>query len=293
VKRSRRGLSASLLGLLLCLGAAPAQAVEMHTYGRPFCEGAKVRDYEAPLAKLPPVRHAPENRDLPFGPRNMSIYQSAFSRVIVGEGGFGYRFFDETYGIREHVNLDWDVRTTLWRIDRRGDVLRRVDGEDQYFGVVTDIGEISFWLDTPPAPALYRYDIEFRDHTSGALLGSYSEYLRVVRPTFHAGIAVNRDRVRPGETVFARVENRGTSWIEFGLSYEVQRREGDRWVEQDLGVDGWLLPAIFMPSGQTGWCMPYRMPADAAPGRYRFVKGLSFSGRRNGKRALAAFDVRR
>lgn len=263
----------------------------MHAYGHQFCKGVKVRDYEAPLDRLPSVRHAPENEDLPFGPRNMSIYQSAFSRVIVGKGGFGYRFFDETYGIREKVDLDWDVKTTLSRIDRRGMVLRQVASEDQHFDLVRDIGEMSFWLDTPPGPSLYRYDIEFRDHGSGDLLGAYSEYLRVVKPTFHAGIAVNLDQVRPGQRVLARVENRGTSWINFGLEYAVQRLEGDRWVEQDLGVDGWLLPMILMSGGQSGWCMPYRVPADAAPGRYRFVKGLGFSGRRDGKRATAAFSV--
>src|SRR3954447_9857341 len=107
----------------LGIAVAPAVAVEMHTYGRAFCEGKKVRDYEGPLGRLTPVRHVRSNEDLPFGPRNMSIYQSAFSRVIVGEGGFGYRFFDDTYGRRKEVHLDWDVTTTLSRIDRRGQVV--------------------------------------------------------------------------------------------------------------------------------------------------------------------------
>lgn len=288
--RSPLFLTSLLVLTALAIGAAPAQAVEMQSYGRTFCKGEGVRDYEAPLDQLPRVRHAPDNEDLPFGPRNMSIYQSAFSRVIVGEGGFGYRFFDETYGIREQVRLDWDVTTALSRIDRRGEVLRQAGGEDQHFGVVRDIGEMNFWLDAPRRLGLYRYDIEFRDHASGDLLGSYSEYLRVVKPTFHAGIAVDRDHVRPGQRVLARVENRGTSWINFGLEYEVQRLEGDRWVEQDLGVDGWRLPMILMQGGQSGWCMPYRVPADASPGQYRFVKGLGFAGR-GGKRATAAFRV--
>jgi hypothetical protein len=292
--RRSSSITALLVFVALPVGTVPAQAVEMHTYGRPFCQGKKVRDYEAPLAHLPQVRHAPENEDLPFGPRNMSIYQSALSRVIVGKGGFGYGFFDDTYGIREKVDLDWDVKTTLSRIDRRGQVLRQVDSEEQYFGVVTDIGEeMRFWLDTPAGPALYRYDIEFRDHASGDLLGSYSEYLRVVKPTFHARIAVNRPLFHPGEQAFARIENRGTSWIEFGLPYAVERFEGGRWVDQPLGVGAWLMPAIFMAGGQTGWCMQYRVPADASPGLYRFVKGLTFwkRGERDGKRATAAFRV--
>lgn len=277
----------------LVVAAAPALAVEMHTYGRAFCKGDLVRDYEAPIDRLPPVRRVRSNEDLPFGPRNMSIYQSALSRVVVGEGGFGYRFFDDTYGRREKVHLDWDVTTTLSRIDRRGQVLRQVASEEQYFGVVREIDEMDFWLDTPagPRPALYRYDIEFEDHSSGEGLGRYSEYLRVVRPTFHAGIAVDRDRVFPGEKVFARIENRGTSWINFGLEYEVQKLEGGRWVDQDLGVDGWLLPMILMGGGGSGWCMPYSVPLEATPGRYRFVKSIGFAGGRAAKRAIAAFAV--
>jgi len=283
-----------ILTALASLGVAVATAVavEMHTYGRDFCKGQQVRDYEGPLDRLPAVRHVHSNEDLPFGPRNMSIYQSAFSPLIVGEGGFGYRFFDDTYGTRKAVHLDWDVTTTLSRIDRRGEVVRQIASEQQYFGVVTKIDEMTFWLDTPagPRPALYRYDIEFDDHSSGEVLGRYSEYLRVVRPTFHARIAVDHDRVRPGERVFARIENRGTSGVSFGLEYEVQKLEGGRWTKQDLGVDGWLLPLIVMSGGGSGWCMPYDVPSDASPGHYRFVKHLGF-GERHSKRATAAFTV--
>ena len=249
-----------------------------------------MHDYEAPLDRLPPVRRVPEH--LPFGPPEMSLFRPPLGRVIVGEGSFGYGVSEEADSIRRQVRLDWDVRTTLSRIDRRGRVVRQVDAEDQHFGVVREVEDMSFWFNTPPGPALYRYDIEFRDHLSGALLGSYSEYLRVVKPTFHAGIAVNRRHARPGQKVFARVENRGTSWIEFGLYYEVQRFEGGRWVDQDLGDGVWALPLIYMRSGQSGWCMRYRVPTEASPGRYRFVKDLGFIGRR-GKRAVAAFRVGR
>lgn len=261
----------------------------MQEYNRPFCNGAPVHDYEAPLDRLPPVRRVGLEEDLPFGPRNLSIYQVS-SRVVVGEGGFGYRFSDDTFGVREEVRLEWDVSTAISRVDRRGNVLREIAAEDRYFGVVTDADELDFWLDTPAGLALYRYDTEFRDHVSGAVLGSYSEYFRVVKRSYAAGVAVNRDRVRPGQKVFARIENRGTGSVEFGLSYAVERFERGRWVEQDLGVDGWLLPLIVMPGGGSGWCMPYRVPRDASPGRYRFVKELGLGGRRD-KRAVAFFRV--
>lgn len=288
----QRFLLAFLTGLCLAcgLGASPAAAIEMPTYGRAFCRGTTLHDYDGVLEHMPPVRHVPENEDLPFGPRNMSIYQSAISHLIVGRGGFGYGFFDDTYGRRKQVRLDWDVMTRLWRIDRHGTPLQQVGGEEQHLGVVAEIDELSFWLDTPPGPSLYRYDIEFRDHGSGRLLGSYSEYLRVVVPTFHAGIAVNRRRFEAGQEAFARVENRGTSWLEFGLAYSVQRFEGGRWASQPLGSGVWPAIGLFMGGGSSGWCMRYRIPPDAAPGWYRFVKGLGFPGH-GGRQARAAFRV--
>jgi len=277
-----------------------ADAIDMQTYGKPFCKGQKVRDYERPLNRMPPVRHPPLERDLPFGPRNMSIYESAFSRVIVGRGGFGYAFFDETYGVRKEVRLFWDVTATLSRISRRGRVLRQIDSTRQSFGVVRQIDDLSFWLDTPSGPALYRYDIEFWDSRSGELLGAYSEYLRVVRPRFRVGIAVHRSLLRPGGLALARVENRGTLWASFGLPYSVQRYEGGAWTGVPLFVRrpgepqaAWPLVGISMHGGQTGWCMAYRIPADAEPGRYRFVKSIGRDLSGDGRFYTAGFRVRR
>ncbi|MEZ5077372.1 MAG: immunoglobulin-like domain-containing protein [Solirubrobacterales bacterium] len=226
------------------------------------------------LDRLPAVRHPPVDERLPFGPRNLSLYRAAWSRVAVGRGGFGYRFFDETFGVRKKVVLRWDVTTTLTRIDRRGRVVRIVDGEHQYLGVERDIGDRSFWLDAPRGPALYRYDIEFRDHRSGEVLGSYSEYFRVVRTKIRMRIATSHDTVRPGQTIFARVENPGTVWASFGVEYAVQRFEGGVWTHQPLGGGVWPAIGLYMSSGGSGWCMRYRVPAGAAPGSYRFVKQM-------------------
>lgn len=296
------------LGILICMALAftvfwiappIAGAIEMKTYGKPFCKGQKVHDYERILDRMPPVRRPPLERDLPFGPRNMSIYQSALSRVVVGRGGFGYAFFDETFGIRKEVRLFWDVTATLSRIDRRGRILRQIASTSQSFGVVQQIDDLSFWLDAPQGPALHRYDIEFRSSRSGDLLGRYSEYLRVVKPRFRVGIAIHRKILRPGGLALARVENRGTVWSSFGLPYSVQRYEEGSWTGVPLFVQKpgepqlvWPLIGIFMEGGQTGWCMSYRVPADAEPGRYRFVKSI---GRdlRGGRRYTAEFRVAR
>jgi hypothetical protein len=293
-------------GVALAVGAIlvhapPVQAVEMRTYGKAFCKGQKVQDYERVLDRMPSVRRPPLERDLPFGPRNMSIYQSASSRVIVGRGGFGYAFFDETYGVRREVRLFWDVTATLSKISRRGQVLRQVDSTRQSFGVVRQVDDLSFWLDTPPGLALYRYDIEFRDSRSGDLLGAYSEYLRVVKPKYKVGIAAGRRVFRSGQLAFARVENRGTIWAFFGLPYGVQRYEGGGWTGVPLFVQKpgepqvvWPAIGLIMQGGHSGWCMAYRIPADAKPGRYRFVKSIGrLDSRGRGRTYAAEFRVRR
>ncbi len=283
-------VAAALVAMLFWI-APTAYAVDMPTFGKRFCKGDPVQDYEAILDRMPSVRHPPASEQLPFGPRNLSLYQSAISRVIVGRGGFGYGFFDDTYGVREEVHLYWDVTTTLSRITRNGSVIRTIDSENQYLGVVKKIGDRSFWLDVPPGPAFYRFDIEFRDHRSGEMLGSYSEYLRVVKPRFRARLTVNRTSFRPGESAYARIENPGTIWAEFGVPYAVQRLDGADWTRAPGAPQGpWIMPLLFMGSGGTGSCMRYQIPTDAEVGRYRFVKGIAPMGGK-GRGYFTEFDV--
>jgi hypothetical protein len=163
VSAGRSRLSAVFFAALLAIAVplvvpAASPAIEMHTYGKPFCEGQK----------------------------------------LVGKGGFGYGFFDETYRERA-LHLDWDVTTTMSLVGRRGVVKCTVASEQQHLGVVRHIENHSFWLDTLSRPALYRYDIEFRDHGMGELLGAYSEYLRVVKPVFRARLGIDRTVFLPGQ----------------------------------------------------------------------------------------------
>jgi hypothetical protein len=279
-KISLTAIAALIAGLLAAQGAA----IGMPTYGKAFCEGRTLHDYERVLEQLPPVRKPPEQ--LPFGPRNLSFYSAAFSRVVVGKGGFfGYGFFDETYRSRV-LDLDWDVTTTLTRVGRRGGVIRTVATQHRYLGVVENIGEergLSFSV--PATSALYRYGIEFRDHASGEALGSYAEYFRVVKPTYHVRLGIDRTVFRPGQTAYARVENRGSVWAGFGLGFDIQHLGPSGWRRDPASPSG-LVPAVLVAakSGTAGWCMRFRIPPDLAPGRYRFAKGMGalFYGRQGG-----------
>jgi hypothetical protein len=286
-----RRLSTALVALLmiLCARAIPASAIEMQTFGKPWCKGAPVHDYRAPLKSLPQVQHPPEQ--LPFGPPKLSLYDPSFP-VIVGEGGFGYGFFDETYRDRT-LHLNWELTARVSRINNRGESMQTVKTRTLRLEEVSRPGEIDLRLRVPAGPALYRYDLEFHDLQSGELLGSYSEYLRVVRRTFHARIAVNRPAFRPGQTAYARVENPGTEGIFFGLDYDVQRFDSGRWVHYPSGPSGgWLLIGLSMGSGGSGWCMRFHVPATAEPGWYRFIKDLAPASRfRHEHMYTAAFRV--
>lgn len=287
-----RRLSTVLVALLaiLCARAVPASAAVFATYGKSWCKGTPVRDYWAPLKALPSVRRAPEQ--LPFGPHNLNLY-SIGSQVIVGKGGFGYGFFDKTYRHRT-LRLSWEVSARISRIDSRGEPIQVIKTRTLRLTDVPDPAEeIDLWLGVPAGPALYRYDLEFHDLQSGELLGSYSEYLRVVRRTFHARIAVNRPTFRPGQTAYARVENPGTEGIFFGLEYDVQRFDAGRWAHYPSGHGGGtLLIGLSMGSGGSGWCMRFHVPATAEPGWYRFVKNLAPARRfRHERMYTAAFRV--
>jgi hypothetical protein len=286
-----RRLSTVLVALLaiLCARTIPASAIEMPTFGKSWCKGTSVHDYRGPLNALPPVQHPPEQ--LPFGPPKLNLYSTAFSPVIVGEGGFGYGFFDETYRDRT-LHLNWELTARVSRISSRGETLRTVRSRTVRVTDTSNPDEIDLWLRVPADPALYRYDLEFHDLQSGELLGTYSEYLRVVRRTFHARIAVNHKAFHPGQDAFARIENRGSEWVEFGVSYDVQRFEGGHWGPSLLGERTWPAVAIVMSGGGSGFCMRYRIPPDAHPGRYRFTKGLGSLDRKQGGVRTAVFRVR-
>jgi len=147
-------------------------------------------------------------------------------------------------------------------------------------------------------PALYRVDIVFRNRT-GKRLGAYGQYFRVVSPLQDARLRLNATSYRPGETVYARVENFGTELVTYGVSYSIERYNGTSWGEAPESPNGpWILPLLFSQPGTSGRCSGFSIPTEMTPGRYRFAKpadyaGHSGSGPRREVRVLltAEFDV--
>ena len=106
-------------------------------------------------------------------------------------------------------------------------------------------------------------------------------------------LRVEQSSLTTGELALARVENHGTELIQFGRAYAVQRFSDGSWEEAPGSPDGpWFMDLQSLRSGISSACMRYRVPADATPGWYRFVKTTtSVSGRDTARSLRAPFRV--
>jgi hypothetical protein len=194
VATSRR-LAALCLSVLALfpLGAGTAAAV-----ATPFCEGTVARDYEAPFERMAPD-HPPPEGELPFGPRNMSMFRIEWKSIALRGANLGYRFGAKNADTRT-LHLNWDVTARLLRLDARGRVVgeagrkrQRIRDAGGYDRDGIDLPEFAFPADEV---GLYRFDLSFR-RLSGKALASYSEYFRVVPRTIETELRLS-GRAAPG-----------------------------------------------------------------------------------------------
>lgn len=258
----------------------------------PFCASNEIiRDFG--IDRLGTVHEVPDDGDLPFAPPSVSVYAPTIGRILTERGSYGLGFFEENY--RGTVRLDWTVTAQMWALDRRGEPLREVDRGTVAIGRLDALDQPNLLLETGGRRGFYRYDIQFADR-GGEALGSYSTYLKLVRPFWKARLGLDRSVYRPGQLVLSRPENLGTKWAIYGESYGVQRRERGGWVPAPALRQGFWLAWLGMAApGTSGRCSALRLPADVARGRYRIVKhlGEQVSPRRSRSHWLTApFTVR-
>jgi hypothetical protein len=258
---------------------------------RPFCNGVVVRDYLKPLKRLPALRKPPAELHLPFGPRAVQLLSSNPLQVGAGEIGFSLAY--DALPRR----LDWLVTAKLTQISAGGDAFgkletRQVKVERPSRGTFDD-----FFFTVSAEPALYRIEIVFRNK-SNRKLGAYGEYFRVVPSRQDARLRLNATSYRPEKTVYARIENLGTVLVTYGVPYSIEWYDGSSWVKAPESPKGpWILPLLFSQPGTSGNCFGFTIPAEMAPGLYRFVKSVNYSteSRRAGRRApvtlTAKFEV--
>lgn len=254
-------LAALLLASLLCAPAAMAEAPA-------FCHERFVRDYEAPLREMPRQDPPPEG-ELPFGPRNFGIHRIDRTPLAFEGSHFGYRFGGKHEGARV-LDLGWRALAVARVVDTHGRAKRVAGSRHWRVNRVKDLDplEIAF-----PAehPGFYRVDLRIAT-LDGRRQVAYRDYFRVLRRSNDVSIRVSAGSVRPGETIWGLLENRGAGQLSTRGYLDLERTEGDAWAPVPLpptprsvmGV-GWIIGP-----GEVGWCQRFDVPADAVPGRYRF-----------------------
>lgn len=262
MRKVRAGVAGiAVLTLFVCPAGAAAAA--------DFCKQRFARDYEAPLREMP-RRHPPPEGELPFGPRNLSIYSPEGTSVVLEGSAVGYRLASKNPYARV-LHLNWSVRATLRAVDRRGRVKGVIDRRRRHLRTVKDQDHLKF-LFAARHPGFYRVDIRFR-RLGGARLGVYRGYFRVLRRSVDVSLVTSGSAFHPGETVYGHLENRGASRIVAPVYLGVERYENGSWaaVEQPLTPSSVRRPVWWLEPGEVSRCHGFPISAATLPGAYRFT----------------------
>jgi hypothetical protein len=288
----RRRLAPVLIGVLVlasfaCVpaaGADPAAGVEA-----PFCHQRYVRDYQAPLREMPRP-HPPPEGELPFGPRNFGIHRIDRTPAVLEGSRFGYRFGGKHEGTRV-LDLGWRAVAVAWSVDRRGRRRGLLGKRRWQVERIKDLDalEIAFPADHP---GFFRIDLRIVARQGLRHVG-YRDYFRVLRRSNEVSIGVSAATVHPGESIWARLENAGAGQLSSPGYLNLERAEGEAWVpisipptpRSVMGVR-WLLGP-----GEIAWCQRLDVPADAAPGSYRFSTPINLANTGNQTTATGSFLV--
>jgi hypothetical protein len=278
VTRSQRGPEGSLrrrlapvwvagvlLASLACASAAAAEAP-------PLCHERFARDYEAPLREMPQQNPPPEG-ELPFGPRNFSIFRPEWKPVVLQGSNLGYRFAAKNAQGRV-LRLDWELSAVLRSVNREGHVMKILARRHHRVGDADNLDQLDLTFPADHA-GYYRIDVRIKSFKSGQSV-RYREYWRVLKRSVRIEIATSASSLHRGETIWGKVRNPGASRITAPVFLDLQRYEGSDWVgvEQPPSPASVMRPSWWLGPGENSTCHRYDVPADAVPGLYRFVDSV-------------------
>jgi hypothetical protein len=237
-----------------------------------FCAPRLARDFLRPLSRLAPIDQVPRSGRLPFAPKGVTL-EPRGGQLIVGGGMIGFGFSDAATGKVRPLN--WNVRVQLYAVDAQGDVIRKVGTKRRNLGALNGNRIKAILFKVPGRPAFYRIDISFRRRGNDRLLGSFSNYVRVVRPWFDARLLIPRAVAKRGELFSARLANFGTeglSSISHDWRFTVERLIDQEWVvaPSNPPPEKHILLIRKLGPGEMDKCIHFRIPANEEPGLYRF-----------------------
>lgn len=235
-----------------------------------------VRDFLAPLSEMPPISRVPSSGKLPFGPPGLEL--SSGDQLVVGPGSAGFSFSDEA--IEQQRKLHWRVEATLLKVSSSGRVRSKIASQIRRLGVVEGNSIKGFWFDVAGSPAFYRVDLSIRTLKGNRLLGTYSEYVRVMRKRVDLRVVTDEPSVvSRGQTAYARLINLGTVPVisaSYAFGFRITRFDGSRWVHVPENPPRGPVPKrmqVLPPGRENLGCLRYRVPDDAPAGSYRFQAG--------------------
>jgi hypothetical protein len=285
----------ALVGLASCTAVNVADAAE-GTQLEP-CRSEVVRDYKAALEGMPPNR-TPAGGPLPFAPPSVSLLSLGLGKTVLQGSEIGYRVevasAESSSGFLRHpVELHWEVRMRLWRVNRRGRPLQIAAEKFQRVGKVRHPDRSTFFLRSKPG--IYRFDMAIRKK-NGRLLKSYVRYVRVLPRQVRLMIAMNQREFQAGEVAIGRIQNLGTlpAFLVSQPYLDIERFSDGEW--KSLAADAGTLFAGLegvLFGGRAGPCKRFAIPLDATDEHYRFSAGVetSLGGSLREKTLTSAFSV--
>lgn len=250
--------------------------------GDNLCSSSDPRDYAAPLDRLPSIRQLPARKHgeagshLPFAPSRLAFYPWSRSPILVGGGSYKYSFYDEGLA-SDPLTLNWLVTARLVAVKRSG--AEQAIGDEVRLAVesVDDAYQPTLAMQVPQKVGFYRVDLRFAND-QGKELGSYSEYLRVMRPIVRLRLGIDGRRFKPRQHVRTRVENLGTIVVSDSMYLQLEKQiPGGGWRRLPSADTGGFRGPRLLLAGEAGDCVGMRLPAELSPGRYRILRPVGIS----------------
>ena len=161
-----------------------------------------------------------------FGPDGLEILEPG---QLANSGGLlAYTVMYERN--EETAHIDWNMTTTLTRINNRGRALGRPVVKRTRLTKVFGFHDREVGIRVSNRPAFYRLELKIRDASRARFLASYGVYVRVVRRKSDPRLLLGPPTLRAGETASIGIAEFGTGFLVFEPDYSVEAFDGVNWV---------------------------------------------------------------
>lgn len=283
---------AMISGLVLAIW--PAALVSTARGAEFSCSDRVLIDYARTLKGMP-NDHLPDQAGLPFGPSGLEL-KPGRSIMVNGEPVsyvlMSHRATTGDGRLVQPASLGWTVMLKLVPVNRQGRP-RGVSEQRRWQVKKLRYPERRFELPTRNA-GFYRVSVTIQKD-SGATLANYRQFIRVLPLREELSIRIRDGGAQqPGETVGARIENRGTveAVAPTGTRLTVEHLEYGLWKEIEVDEPSSVMfeDPEFIPRGRASQCSFFTIPTASPPGAYRF-SAIVQMGHRRPQRVIRKFSV--